>query len=301
VSAAEPSTVSVIGLGNMGAALARALVQSGRPVTVWNRSPDRAQPLVAAGASHSEDLAEVVGASSILVVCVSSYEVGTSLLQECAASLQGKTIVQCTAGPPDQAVAMADWARERGAAFVEGMMMVLPQDVGTDRCRALYAGDEQDFGRVKSALTAFGGAQVWLGPRVGAVAALTMASIGFFWLTVEAFTLMVSVAHSFGVELEPALEELRGQQRVIGLAMEDSLAALAGKVWAADTVNIERGAHNSRMVADLVEAQGFDPSALRVVQEHLAEADAAGYGEAPVGAIVHALRSGSHEAHDQAI
>jgi 3-hydroxyisobutyrate dehydrogenase-like beta-hydroxyacid dehydrogenase len=289
--------VSVIGLGNMGSALARALVESGRPVTVWNRSPDRARPLVALGASHSEDLAEVVGAGSILVVCLSSYQIGQSLLEGCAAQLPGKTIVQCTSGPPDQAVAMSDWARDRGATFLEGMMMVLPQDVGTDRCRALYAGDEQEFSRIESVLRAFGGTRVWLGTRVGAVAALTMASIGFFWLTVEAFTLMVSVAHSFGVELEPALEELRGQQRVVGLAMEDSLAALAGEVWSPDTVNIERGAHNSRMVADLVEAQGFDPSALRVVQKHLAAADSAGYGDAPVGAIVHAIRSGADDVH----
>ena len=36
------SEVTVIGLGNMGSALARALLENGRAVTVWNRSPEKA-------------------------------------------------------------------------------------------------------------------------------------------------------------------------------------------------------------------------------------------------------------------
>ena len=40
------SEVIVIGLGNMGSALARALLENGRAVTVWNRSSEKAAPLV---------------------------------------------------------------------------------------------------------------------------------------------------------------------------------------------------------------------------------------------------------------
>ncbi len=44
------SEISVLGLGNMGAALAKSLLASGRSVTVWNRSADKAKPLIDAGA-----------------------------------------------------------------------------------------------------------------------------------------------------------------------------------------------------------------------------------------------------------
>jgi 3-hydroxyisobutyrate dehydrogenase-like beta-hydroxyacid dehydrogenase len=43
--------VGFIGLGRMGAAMAQNLVTAGHEVTVWNRSPDKAGPLVAAGAT----------------------------------------------------------------------------------------------------------------------------------------------------------------------------------------------------------------------------------------------------------
>ena len=43
------SDISMIGLGAMGTALARAQVKAGHDVTVWNRSPQRMTPLVELG------------------------------------------------------------------------------------------------------------------------------------------------------------------------------------------------------------------------------------------------------------
>ena len=45
------SDISVIGLGAMGSALARTLLQNNYAVTVWNRSADKAAPLAEAGAA----------------------------------------------------------------------------------------------------------------------------------------------------------------------------------------------------------------------------------------------------------
>jgi 3-hydroxyisobutyrate dehydrogenase-like beta-hydroxyacid dehydrogenase len=47
---AKMKDVSVIGLGVMGTALARALIDGGYRVTVWNRTSEKAQPLVEVGA-----------------------------------------------------------------------------------------------------------------------------------------------------------------------------------------------------------------------------------------------------------
>ncbi|MER6901101.1 NAD(P)-binding domain-containing protein, partial [Amycolatopsis sp. NPDC000740] len=41
--------VTVVGLGSMGRALAGAFLAAGHPTTVWNRTPDKAAPLVAGG------------------------------------------------------------------------------------------------------------------------------------------------------------------------------------------------------------------------------------------------------------
>ncbi|MDF3149983.1 NAD(P)-binding domain-containing protein, partial [Streptomyces sp. T21Q-yed] len=42
--------LTLLGTGDMGTALARAWLCAGHPVTVWNRTPARAEPLAAEGA-----------------------------------------------------------------------------------------------------------------------------------------------------------------------------------------------------------------------------------------------------------
>ena len=50
------SDVSVVGLGAMGSALARALMRAGHRVTVWNRTASKAEALVREGAAPSAHL-----------------------------------------------------------------------------------------------------------------------------------------------------------------------------------------------------------------------------------------------------
>ncbi|MEU2112284.1 NAD(P)-binding domain-containing protein [Streptomyces sp. NPDC019507] len=61
--------VTVLGLGVMGSALAAAVLGAGHHVTVWNRSPAKAGPLVARGAVGRHP-ADAAAASPPLVVCL---------------------------------------------------------------------------------------------------------------------------------------------------------------------------------------------------------------------------------------
>src|ERR1700754_1265589 len=54
--------VTVLGLGAMGSALARAFIAAGHPTTVWNRAPEKAAALVAAGAARADTAATAVAA-----------------------------------------------------------------------------------------------------------------------------------------------------------------------------------------------------------------------------------------------
>src|SRR5574341_2002813 len=97
------SEVSVIGLGNMGSALARVLQQNGCAVTVWNRSPEKAAPLMEMGAVLAPGPAAAITASSIIIVCVTNYVASNRILGEAAAHLPGKLLVQLTTGSPQDA------------------------------------------------------------------------------------------------------------------------------------------------------------------------------------------------------
>jgi len=72
--------VTVIGLGLMGATLARVLVRQGYQVTVWNRTIEKAEPLAREGASVASSAAEAIGASPLVVVCVYDYKAANEIL-----------------------------------------------------------------------------------------------------------------------------------------------------------------------------------------------------------------------------
>ncbi|MFT4042174.1 MAG: NAD(P)-dependent oxidoreductase [Gordonia sp. (in: high G+C Gram-positive bacteria)] len=62
------SSVAVIGLGAMGAPIARNLVAAGHEVTVWNRSTEPTEQLLAAGASRAESVADALRAGVVFSV-----------------------------------------------------------------------------------------------------------------------------------------------------------------------------------------------------------------------------------------
>lgn len=80
------TTVSVLGLGMLGASLARAFLDHGHATTVWNRSSVKADELVGRGAVRAATAEEAVAASQVVVVCVSDYAAARSILDTSAES-----------------------------------------------------------------------------------------------------------------------------------------------------------------------------------------------------------------------
>src|SRR5882757_311516 len=72
--------VSVIGLGNLGSALASALLHGGSDVTVWNRTAGRTGPLVDKGATAASTLRDALDHAEVVVFALPSYEVVDELL-----------------------------------------------------------------------------------------------------------------------------------------------------------------------------------------------------------------------------
>jgi HAD superfamily hydrolase (TIGR01450 family) len=64
------SRVAVIGVGAMGSRFARRFLESGHEVVVWNRTPGKATPLIAAGATMAETPAAAAEAADVVITMV---------------------------------------------------------------------------------------------------------------------------------------------------------------------------------------------------------------------------------------
>ncbi|GAA0550035.1 NAD(P)-dependent oxidoreductase [Chitinophaga japonensis] len=177
----NPGKVSVIGLGSMGAALARTFLQKGFQVTVWNRDIAKAQPLAEAGATPAGSAAAAIEASPVVVVCVSDYKATRAILEEhkAAAALQGRTLVQLSTGTPKEARDLEAWAQQQGAACMNGAILAWPGQIGGDDTTILAAGNTTIFQEQESLLRALAGNLTYMGTEAGAAAALFAAVLSY--------------------------------------------------------------------------------------------------------------------------
>ncbi|MFH9067805.1 NAD(P)-dependent oxidoreductase [Streptomyces alboflavus] len=169
--------VTIVGLGAMGAALASAYVAAGHPTTVWNRSPEKAAPLVEQGAAHAPDIAAAIAASPLTIACLTTYEATFAALEPATAALAGRTLVTVNSGVPSGARAMADWAAGHGARFLDGAIKNVPAAVGRADTLHYYSGDRALFDEHEATLRVIGGDTVHLGTEPD-LAALYESAVG---------------------------------------------------------------------------------------------------------------------------
>lgn len=168
--------IFVVGLGNMGAALAKTLLETGHQVTVWNRTASRAEALIRDGASLAESVTEGIAANDLVVICLGTYEDSLGALSQCS-NLSGKTLIQLTTASADDARDMQNWVQQKGGLYLDGAILAFPSGIGTPECMLLMAGSEAAWSTGESVVRTLGPASQYMGDNVAAPAALDFALI----------------------------------------------------------------------------------------------------------------------------
>lgn len=196
--------VCVIGLGDMGSALAEAFLAKGHRVTVWNRTAAKGAALGEIGAWPAESLPEAVEKVRMVVVCVLDHAAAASLLMsdQMARALRGKLLVQLSTVTAEESRTLDRWARENSIDYLDGSILGYRQDVLEDRCPIVYSGPKASFEANRELLTAMGGAPRLLGETVGSVAVFDKAIYSFHWGTMAAFFHGAAMCHAAGFPTE---------------------------------------------------------------------------------------------------
>lgn len=113
----QPMRLAVLGLGMMGMPMARRLLQAGHQVTVWNRSPHKAQALLAEGAVVAGTPSDAVAHAQVVITLLTDGDAVTDVLftQGAAAAMgAGATCIDMSSIRPDQARAHAQHLQALG-------------------------------------------------------------------------------------------------------------------------------------------------------------------------------------------
>lgn len=155
--------ITIVGVGNIGAAIVRKWLEKGFTVTMWNRNPDRPwlKDLAHRGAVFEHDLGAAIANSAVILLSVASYSNITELFSSVLPfeeNQSSKIIINITTGTSQQVRQIEAWLKAQGIAeYMDGAIMVTPQLVGTEHSSIWLSGEtEAAFSRVSSIMAPLG-------------------------------------------------------------------------------------------------------------------------------------------------
>jgi 3-hydroxyisobutyrate dehydrogenase len=198
-----------VGLGVMGGGVVRRLLDAGHTVTVWNRTRDKAEPLLEAGARWADSPREVAELSEItftMVTNTAAVNAVTGGPDGIIAGLRpGKVYVDMSTVSPANTRELAERVAAVGAdmldAPVSGSVITLEQG----KLSIMVGGDPAVFERVKPVLEAIGPRVFHVGPN-GAAVTMKIAINLSLAVQMLAFSEGVLLAEKSGISREKAVE-----------------------------------------------------------------------------------------------
>ncbi|MFL1428348.1 MULTISPECIES: NAD(P)-dependent oxidoreductase [unclassified Nocardiopsis] len=286
---ADTSRVVLLGLGDMGTAFARAWLAAGHPVTVWNRTASRAEPLAAEGADVAADPAAAVAAGRLVVTCLLDDASVGSVLE--GVDLAGKDVVDVTTSTPGEARARAEWAAGRGARFVSGGIMAVPPMVGVPESGGytFYSGSAEAFAEHEKALSVPTGAR-FQGGDPGLAALLDVALLSAMDGMFAGFTHAFALARRSEVPPARVAELLEGWLAAMLPAAGEFAARLESGDFTTGVVsNLAMQAHGEKTLLRTAEEAGVSTELLLPYGDLMVRHVAAGGGDEDGAALVDRL------------
>lgn len=298
--AADPSGIprcALLGLGKMGAAMGARLRAAGCPLTVWNRTAARAEPLAAAGARVAADPADAVRDADVVLLVLADGAASEAALAAAGAALRsGTLVVDLGTIGPEAARRSAARVAAAGGRYCDAPVLGSVPAVRAGTLTVLAGGDTADLARARVALDAFAARVVHAGGvGSGNVLKLAMNLLvgGLTELLAEA-TLLAERAGVDAATVRTAVEasvlrspflDYKGPQ-LFDRAFHPALA----------TVSMLR--KDLDLVLDLGVAVGAPLPATNVVRAAYRDAEHAGHGDADFAAVLAALE-GAAVARDE--
>jgi 3-hydroxyisobutyrate dehydrogenase-like beta-hydroxyacid dehydrogenase len=198
-----------VGLGVMGSSVTRRLLAAGHSVTVWNRTPEKAAPLLEAGAQWADSPREVAERSEVVFTMVTNtaaVQAVTDGPDGILAGLEsGKVYVDMSTASPANTRALAEKVAAVGAQMLDAPVSGTSITVDEGKASVMVGGDEDAFERVKPVFEAIGPKVFHLGPS-GAAVTMKIAVNLSLAVQMLAFSEGVLLAEKSGIPRERVVE-----------------------------------------------------------------------------------------------
>jgi 3-hydroxyisobutyrate dehydrogenase len=202
--------ISVLGTGLMGAPLAMRLLGGDYSVFVWNRTPEKAEPLVAGGAELCTTPADAIAASECVILMLSDVRAIVDVLfsDEAREAIRGKTVIQMGTIEPRESRAIGEEVGRLEGVYLEAPVLGSTPEAKKGELLLMVGADKDVYTEWLPVLRNFGKDPLLVGP-VGQGAAMKLGMNQLIASLTSGFALSLGLVRHEGVPVELFMDVLR--------------------------------------------------------------------------------------------
>jgi len=276
--------VAFLGLGQMGTPMATRLVRAGHELTVWNRTPDRAKPLAAAGAIVAGSPAEAGAGAAFAITMLASPEALTEVVLGEHGLMKGfgpsqVYIDMSTVGP--HTVRSIAARLPAGVAVVDAPVRGSVGQAAEGRLEIFVGASDKDFERVRPILESLG--SVGHVGGLGAGAAMKLVANLALGASIAAVGEALALGSALGLGRAPLLNMLEGSQ--LGPVVRGKRANIESRHYPPN-FKLRHAAKDLRLVIEAAAVVGRDLRLSAAAKAWLDAAVEGGAGDLDYSAVV---------------
>jgi 3-hydroxyisobutyrate dehydrogenase len=276
---------AVLGTGIMGAAMARTLAREGHDVAVWNRTPQRAEAVAAAGITAYADLAEAVSGADVVVTMLFDADSVLEVTADLVAALGTDAVwaQSTTVGPAGMARIAAAAARV-GDRLLDAPVLGTKQPAESGNLVVLLSGPPDARTRAGAVLDAVGARTLVVGDEVGPASALKLVCNSWVASINAATAQALGFAEALGLEPRTFLEAIEGG------AADSAYAQLKGEImadrsWDDPSFALDSVRKDVGLMIDAARAAGYPDDLLTALLAVYDRASERGHGGDDMAAV----------------
>jgi 3-hydroxyisobutyrate dehydrogenase-like beta-hydroxyacid dehydrogenase len=199
------SVVGVVGLGNMGSALAANLVHAGCEVCAFDLAGPGRLP---AGAAFADDLAHLAGQADVVLLSLPDGAASAAVASGLAAAgrRRADTVIDTSTIGPDAAAAVAALLAAHGIGYVDAPVSGGVAAARTRTLTVMYAGADADCDAVAWVLAGLSDRNRRVGDRPGMAQSLKLANNFLSATALAATSEAIAFLMAAGLDMAVALE-----------------------------------------------------------------------------------------------
>jgi 3-hydroxyisobutyrate dehydrogenase-like beta-hydroxyacid dehydrogenase len=276
--------IAWIGLGGMGSRMAYRLLEAGHPLTVWNRSPERMEPLIAKGAHRAGSPAEAARTAEVIITMVADPAALRAVSEGPeglgAGASPGLTLVEMSTVGPAAIQRLASTLSGR-AEVVDAPVLGSLGEAEAGRLAIFVGGNREQFSKLEPLLTVLG-SPLHAGP-LGSGAAAKLVANSTLAGTMGTLGEAIALADGLGLSRDIAFRVL--EVSPLGAQVQRRRAAIESGEYPRRFA-LSLMVKDASLVAEAAREAGVDMRILAAAASWFADAEAAGDGDRDYAAVL---------------